>query len=604
MSTAFYDSKRLKKATRLTCVLLAIMLVFTVMQWGIASSWGDITINRVTFVGEGGSQQSGLLFVPNGVDASNPAPAIVNYHGRNNSSYNLINWGIEQARRGYIAFNPDLAGTLETSLKGDNSTENLALSPIRYISSLEMVSEVSVTAHSMGNLSLQVIEGLDDTFQPKLKNLVGVGGAFFYAVTGAPFTTNTNHAVIEGSADLYEYYIMGGIPNVAGMVQGLAQLPELENGVVYGDPAAGTAFMWEEIEDMTHHGVLYNKETMASMFDFINLSSPAPVQLAGDDMVHWGYLICSAIAFMAFLFFIPAFAYFLTSLPCFYNAVNIPLVPSQGKSKKKWALHGITDFLIPLALFVPVTAFGKNFPTDFFCSLWVNQIFLWLISISLIGLVLLVIKYYKKSRTEKLTAADFGFGAADEKMFNGKRIGAAALITFIVAFVCYSWLGIVSSLTGLNYQFFSTFGQIVKMNPERYTHILRYMIMMIPVYFMTNVNVATSRRVKDTGNELVDTTKSVLVNMLLSAGTLTAMVLIQFGSIRLFGDGSSVFSQDKWDAISFGWTFPITMSAAAGISSYLHRKTGNVWVGMLVSWTMILCINILSCCLVPAANVK
>ena len=88
------------------------------------------------------------------------------------------------------------------------------------------------------------------------------------------------------------------------------------------------------------------------------------------------------------------------------------------------------------------------------------------------------------------------------------------------------------------------------------------------------------------------------------AGTLTVMVLVQFGSIRLFGDGSSVFSQDKWDAISFGWTFPITMSAAAGISSYLHRKTGNVWVGMLVSWTMILCINILSCCLVPAANVK
>ena len=66
--------------------------------------------------------------------------------------------------------------------------------------------------------------------------------------------------------------------------------------------------------------------------------------------------------------------------------------------------------------------------------------------------------------------------------------------------ICYTWLGIVTSMSGLNYQFFSMPGQLVRMAPERVNHIFRYMLMMIPVYFMIGVNVATSRRLKDTGN--------------------------------------------------------------------------------------------------------
>lgn len=603
MTTVNYDSKRLRRSSRVTAILFVIMLIFSVLQWGIASGWGDIRITRVSYIGEGGSEQSGLMFIPSGVSAENPAPAVINYHGRNNSSYNMINWAIEEARRGYIVLNPDLAGTSETSLEGDNSTENLAISPIEYLSSLDMVSEITVTAHSMGNLSLQAIEQRDEDFD-KLTALVGVGSAFFYNVTGNEFTENTNHMVIEATADLYEYYVIGGT-NVARALcaerSGVGDA--MEDGVVYGSVEDGNAFEYMEISGTTHQGLLYSPRTITVLLDFIGLCSPTETSLDSTSMVFLAYLCCSAAAFLSFLFFIPALAYTFTSLPGIYSLVNVKLVPSKGKSKKKWAMHLITDLAIPLALFVPVTTWAKNFPTDFFGSLWVNQIFLWLAACSLVGIILLIFKLVKKSRTEKITPADFGFGLADEKMFNWKRICCAVGITIAVTAICYLWLDIVCRVSGLDYQLFSMPGQIVRMTPTRLVYTLRYMLMLAPVYFMIGVNVSNSRRLRDTGNEIVDTVKAVLVNILLSAGVLTTLVVLQFGSIRLLGDGSSLFSQKYWDSISFGWTFPCMMGLASGAGAFLHRKTGNVWVGMLVTWTMVIAMTIMQCCLVPSANV-
>lgn len=604
MDKVTYDKGRFKKAIRVTAVMAVLMLLFTVLQWGIASNWGDIKITRVTFVSEGGAEQSGVMFVPKGASAQNPQPAIINYHGRNNSSYNMINWAMEQARRGYIALNVDLAGTMETKIHTDSTTENLAVGPVKYMTSLDMVSEVSIAGHSMGNLSLQVIENRESEFKPKLKSIVGVGGAFFYSVTGNPFPSETNYSIIEGSADLYEMAVMGGMENARDMIGELSGLGEsMKEGVLYGDPKENNAFMYTEVEGMSHQGMLYSSKVIEAILNFIELSSPAPHPIDNSKMIFWSYLFCSAAAFVLFLLLIPAIAYTMTTLPGVYEVVNTPLVAVEGKSGKKWATHLITDLLIPLALFPPVTMWAKKMPTSFFGSLWVNQIFLWLLACSIVGIVMLSVRYYKKSRTTKLTAADFGFGTAEEKMFNGKRILYAIFIAVAVTTICYTWLDIVMTTTGLDYQFFSMPGQLVRMTPERLVYTLRYMLMLMPVYFMINVNVATTRRLKSTGNETKDTIRAVLINILLSAGVLTSLLVIQFVGVRILGTGATPLNQKYWDSISFGWTFPLMMSLASGAGAYLHRKTGNVWVGMLTTWVMVIAMTIMQCCLVPSANI-
>lgn len=604
MQTATYNQKRLRTTARVLLVFLAVLVIFSALQWGIASDWGNIRITRVTMVSEGGSEQSGLMFIPNGVSAANPAPAIINYHGRNNSSYNMINWAIEEARRGYIVLNPDVAGTLETTVNPDATTNALALTPVRYMESLDMVKEISVTGHSMANLSLQEIEAAESEFKPKLLNVCGVGGAFFYKVTGRPFPVETNHLIIEAGADLYEMAVMGGTPNCRAMITELSGIGDaMEDGVVYGSVEDSTAFEYVEVPGLSHQGMLYDNDVIKPMLDFIALSSPAPKAIDTNSTVFVGYLLCSAICFITFLLTIPTLTLLLCSLPGIYAIVNVPLNHHKGKSGKKWAMHLITDLAIPLALFCPVTMWAKNFPTDFFGSLWVNQIFLWLAACALVGVVILIIKYTKKRKTEKLTAEDFGFGTKDEPIFVWKRIFTAAGIAIAVTTIMYTILDIVMTTTGLDYQFFSMPGQLVRSTPERWVYTLRYMLMLIPVYFMLGVNAATSRRLKSTGSETKDTIRAILVNILLSAGVLTALVVIQFVGVRVIGTGATPFDQKYWDSISFGWTFPFMMGTASGTVAFLHRKTGNVWVGMLTAWLLVIAMTIMQCCLVPAANV-
>ena len=604
MNNSKFDSMRCLKAFRITTEILAVMLIFTVLQWGIASDWGRITIKRVSITGEGGAIQSGIMFIPKGVSAQNPAPAVLNMHGRNNSSNNMINWAIEEARRGYIVLNTDLAGTLGTEAAEDATTENLAVGPLEYLESQQMVKEVTVTGHSMANLSLQIIENKEAQFKPKLKAIVRAGGAFFYSITKNHFPKETNYCIIEATADLYEDYVLGGVNKARDLVADLSgQGSALKNDTVYGDFANGTAFEFIQSKT-THQGMLYSASVIIPLLDFIGQASTAPNPIDNANMVFPLFLLCSAVAFLLFLFFIPSLAYSLTTLPVICDIVNIPLMPSEGKSGKEWSKHLITDLLVPLALFVPVTMWAKNFPTSFFGSLWVNQIFLWLLATSLFGLVMLCIRMGKKKQSGRLTAADFGFGAENEKMLDWKRIFTALSVAVSVAVLCYLLISLVLGTTGLTYQFFSMPGQIGGMTPERFIQTLRYLLMMVPVYFVINVNTATIRRPKTTGNMTVDTTKSVLINMLLSAGVLTSLLIIQFVGIRIIGTGATPLSQKYWDSVSFGWTFPFMMSLASGTAAFMHKKTGNIWVGMFTGWIMAVAITVMQCCIVPAANVR
>ena len=101
------DNKKFVKAVKVFVATLLLLAIFTTLAWGVASSWGSVRISRTEFVGNGGATQSGWMFTPKGVNEENPAPAIVDFHGRNTTAYNLVAWAIEQSRRGYVVFLPD-----------------------------------------------------------------------------------------------------------------------------------------------------------------------------------------------------------------------------------------------------------------------------------------------------------------------------------------------------------------------------------------------------------------------------------------------------------------------------------------------------------------
>lgn len=597
MDCASYNKKRLRKASLATAILFALILLGTILQWGIASDWGGITIRRVSIVSEGGKSFSGMMFIPKGVNADNPAPAIINFHGRNNSSFNLINWAIEEARRGYIAFSPDLAGTVESDRDEGNTRARINDAAYSYLQSLDMVTEISATAHSMGNMSIQDLISREGETQYKLKNLVNVGGTFFWGFGEKPFPSQTNFLILEGSADIFLVQSGGGYEKIHNLVASRSGLGErFTIGELFGDPSEGTAFQYIEMPGMTHQGELYSTVTIGHILDFIGMSSPAPIQLDNSDMIFPFYQIVSACCFILFLLLIGSVAYTLTSLPGIYSVVNTQLPTSNGKSWKKWATHLITDFAIPIALFVPVTTLVKKMPTTFFVSTWINQILFWLAACAAVSLVFIIIRMVKKHREQgSLSAVDFGMGEPGEKILNWKRIGCACVIAVAVSCIMFGWMDIVFKTTNLNYQFNSMPGQLMRGSPERIVYTIRYLLFMIPVYFVININIATTRRMKTTGNETRDTIRDIIVNILLSAGCLTILMVIQFGGIRIMGDGTIPLNPKYWDSLAFGWSFPLMMSTCSGVSTFLYRKTGNIWTGTLTTCIAVIAITVFQC---------
>lgn len=592
-----FDPKRLKKTAIAVLVLFSLLLVGTVLQWGIASDWGQIRVMRVQFVTEGGTTASGLMMVPKGVNQDNPRPAILNFHGRNNSSFNLINWAMEEARRGYIVFSPDLAGTVETDRDNENTRDRINKAAYEYLQSLDMVTEISVTAHSMGNMSILDMIGREGETQYKLKNFVDVGGTFFWGFGPREFPKQTNFLIIEGSADIFLVQSGGGYQKTYERIAEKSGLgDEFEIGKFYGDASEGTAFQYVELEGMTHQGELYSKRTISTMLNFIGLSSPAPVALPDSDMIFPAYQVTSAICFLIFLVLVPAIALLIASLPGIYSIVNIPLARSDGKPTKAWLFHLITDLLIPIALFVPVTNFiEKKFPNNFWPSTWINQILFWLFALSIVSAIFIAIRCIKKKKTSALTPADFGMGLESERIFNWKRILIALVIGTVTAVILFWWMDMVFVTTGLNYQFNSMPGQIMRGSPERVIYTIRYLLFMLPVYIVININIATTRRMKTTGNETRDTIRDVLVNIVLSAGALTLLMAIQFGGIRILGNGTIPLNTKYWNSLAFGWSFPLMMSTAAGGSTFLYRKTGNIWVGTFTTCIVVIAITVFQC---------
>ncbi len=209
---------------------------------------------------------------------------------------------------------------------------------------------------------------------------------------------------------------------------------------------------------------------------------------------------------------------------------------------------------------------------------------------------MIVIRKVKQSRSQALTAADFGTGVAEEKPFTGKRILNGLAITLITVFVAFTWIDWVIKIFGINYQFYTLLGQFNRPTGERLLYVIPYLIICIFLVTVININIATSRRMKTTGNETLDMIRDIVVNILLSAGPLSLLMAIEFFGVRIIGNGVQPFDSTYWTALSYGFMFPLMMSASAGLSTFLYRKTGNICTGIFTSSFTLMFITVFNCC--------
>ena len=154
--------KRLSKPTKWLAILLLVVLVSSFFASTVQNSFFSVKVDKISFETERG-ELSGLLYIPRGVDASNPAPAVVLTHGYLNNAEMQMIGAIELSRRGFVVLAFDMYD------HGDSTWETPAAfsffprsvyDAVQYIYDQDYVLKaangdgmIGVSGHSMGGFS-------------------------------------------------------------------------------------------------------------------------------------------------------------------------------------------------------------------------------------------------------------------------------------------------------------------------------------------------------------------------------------------------------------------------------------------------------------------
>jgi pimeloyl-ACP methyl ester carboxylesterase len=99
--------KNLSKPVKWLVLLLVVVLVSSLFASLVQNSFWSVKVDKISFETPNG-ELAGYLYTPKGVDADNPAPAVVLTHGYLNNSEMQEIGAIELSRRGYVVLAFDM----------------------------------------------------------------------------------------------------------------------------------------------------------------------------------------------------------------------------------------------------------------------------------------------------------------------------------------------------------------------------------------------------------------------------------------------------------------------------------------------------------------
>lgn len=172
-STAKATEKRSRTVVVLA-IAVALMLLGSIFAQMFHTSFYKVKVSRISFETDTGTL-SGLLYMPKGVDASNPHPTIVTTHGYLNSAEMQDETAIEMSRRGYVVLALDMYDHGHSHGNADNTGGFFNFWPTslwdaaQYMYSQDYVAkdaqgngQIAVSGHSMGGFSSEMAIYLDE----------------------------------------------------------------------------------------------------------------------------------------------------------------------------------------------------------------------------------------------------------------------------------------------------------------------------------------------------------------------------------------------------------------------------------------------------------
>ena len=194
-----------KSAVRFFAVCMIILMVCSVVIWGLQSNWGNVKIKRIYLTGQDGTTISSLVYVPKNATDETPAPAAVILHGRSNQGHSNDTWSMELARRGYVVFSPDLSGGGESDVN-DRAAQAVTVAEYANSQSYIIKDALNLVGYSFGTQTCLDVYG---AIPESVNSITEVFGPYRLKNAGGIDNINTNIGLLKASADQYDYWFIG-----------------------------------------------------------------------------------------------------------------------------------------------------------------------------------------------------------------------------------------------------------------------------------------------------------------------------------------------------------------------------------------------------------
>lgn len=392
-------TKNTAKATKRsrTVVVLAIaaalMLLGSIFAQMFNTSFYSVKVSRISFDTDSGTL-SGLLYMPKGVDASNPHPTIVTTHGYLNSAEMQDETAIEMSRRGYVVLALDMYDHGHSHGNADNTGGFFNFWPTslwdaaQYMYSQDYVAKddqgnglIAVSGHSMGGFSSEMAIYLDE------QNYASAGYRIITAglSMGADYSW-TSYLGLDETAAVATF---GGrtIGKICGQYDEFffaADEPPTKSGTVYRKDYVATtagktlleqenpqANTWYTCSDGGQRIIYepneihpWNHFSTASTKDAIEFYATAFAgqsglkDIASTSQIWYWKEVFEMVALIGFLLMLAPLAMLLMKLPLLKNAKQPVAAPSPAVSTLSGKLGTISLFvvgmLIPAIIFPAV----------------------------------------------------------------------------------------------------------------------------------------------------------------------------------------------------------------------------------------------------------
>ncbi|MBR5231679.1 MAG: alpha/beta hydrolase [Clostridia bacterium] len=371
----------------LLIVALVLVIVGSIAAQAFNTGLYTTSVKRISFETERG-ELSGLLYMPKGVSAANPRPAVVVTHGYLNSGEMQDTNAIELSRRGYVVLALDMYDHGHSKGAATNTGNFLTFWPrslydaAQYMYAQDYVLKdeagngiIGVTGHSMGGFSSSMAMWYDEqdfatTGIRKIAAGVSMGSDFSYTawlgltVDGAVAAAGgRTMGKIAGQFD--EFFFNNAEENAPGTVvkknyvgtaEGKAFLEQEapEAGVWYETADGGKRIIYQPYE--THPWNHFSTTSTAYVVEFYTEAfadyNTGIKAIPANEQIWMWKEIFSCVALIGLMLLVVPAIMLIVKLPFFSKAVTGKVAPLKGGKTS-----AVSTIILLVAIFLPALAF-------------------------------------------------------------------------------------------------------------------------------------------------------------------------------------------------------------------------------------------------------